>query len=219
MDILKVISNIKEECPICGIEKNITYGEIKEILKVRGEDIEITTRIHYCPDGDHSYYSIDDEDDKFQLAYAEYRKRKGLLQPHEIKQIREKYGLSQKSFARLLGWGEVTVHRYESGAIQDSVHNDLLLLIRGLEDFKKYFTMKRNSIEPEIAKKVENKIIEIEREWLSRTSNLLIKMFSSEREGNVSMLATKIFIGPYYKEYKKASQYCECANEELALAA
>jgi len=219
MTTFKEISKIRAECPVCEADKDLVYGTIKEVLNVRGEDIDVESMIHYCPEGDHYFYTVEDEESKFQTAYYEYRKRRGLLQPYEIKQIREKYGLSQKNFARLLGWGEVTIHRYESGAIQDSVHNDLLLLIRGLEDFKKYFIIKRNSIEPEIAKKVENKIIEIEREWLSRTSDLLIKMFSSEREENVSMLATKIFMAPYYKEYKKASPYCECANEELALAA
>ncbi len=215
MDILKVISKIKEECPICGIEKNIIYGEIKEVLKVRGEDIEVTTRVHYCPDGDHSFYSIDDEEDKFQLAYTEYRKRKGLLQPQEIKQIREKYGLSQRSFARLLGWGEITIHRYESGAIQDDVHNDLLLIIRELENFKKYFTTKRNSIEPYLARKVEKKIVEIEREWISRTFNLLVR-FSMQKKENI-LLATRIPMPLYYWEHNKSSQYC--ANEELAQAA
>lgn len=218
MDMLRIISRIREECPICGIEKNIIYGEIKEGLKVRGEDIEVFTRVHYCPDGDHSFYSIDDEDEKFQLAYTEYRKRKGLLQPIEIKQIREKYGLSQRAFARLLGWGEITIHRYESGAIQDDVHNDLLLMIRELENFKKYFITKRNSIEPAIANKVENKIIEIEKERISRTFDLLIKLFSSEKQKNI-LLASKIFMAPYYWEHSKSSQYRECANEELALAA
>ena len=44
---------------------------------------------------------------------------KGFLQPEEIEKIRKQYGLSQKNFARLLGWGDITIHRYESGAIQD----------------------------------------------------------------------------------------------------
>lgn len=218
MDMLRVISEIKEECPICGSERNITYGEIREVLKVRGEDIEVATRIHYCPDGDHSYYSVDDEEDKFQSAYTEYRRRRGLLQPYEIRQIREKYGLSQKNFARLLGWGEITIHRYESGAIQDSVHNDLLLLIRELENFKKYFVGKRGSIEPEISKKVENRIFEIEKEKISRTFDLLIKLFPHEKQENIS-LSTKMLLDSYPWEYTRTSPYCECANEELALAA
>lgn len=37
------------------------------------------------------------------------------LTPQDIKDIRDKYGLSQKSFARLLGLGEASISRYEKG--------------------------------------------------------------------------------------------------------
>lgn len=35
--------------------------------------------------------------------------------PEEIKKIREQYGLSQRSFAKLLNWGDKTICRYENG--------------------------------------------------------------------------------------------------------
>lgn len=37
------------------------------------------------------------------------------LTPQDIKDIRAKYGLSQRSFARLLGLGEASLARYEKG--------------------------------------------------------------------------------------------------------
>ena len=42
-------------------------------------------------------------------AYNEYRRRHKLLLPEEIKKIREQYGLSQRSFAKLLNWGDKTI--------------------------------------------------------------------------------------------------------------
>ena len=39
-----------------------------------------------------------------------------LLTPEEIRQGREKLGLTQKQFANLLGVGEATVSRWETGA-------------------------------------------------------------------------------------------------------
>jgi hypothetical protein len=39
------------------------------------------------------------------------------------------YGLSQTTFSRWLGWGDITVHRYESGSPQDSAHNETLMLL------------------------------------------------------------------------------------------
>jgi putative zinc finger/helix-turn-helix YgiT family protein len=45
-----------------------------------------------------------------------FRRAAGLLAPEEIRQGREKLGLTQKQFANLLGVGEATVSRWETGA-------------------------------------------------------------------------------------------------------
>jgi putative zinc finger/helix-turn-helix YgiT family protein len=58
--------------------------------------------------------SIDDEAD--QQISAAFRRAARLLAPEEIRQGREKLGLTQKQFANLLGVGEATVSRWETGA-------------------------------------------------------------------------------------------------------
>ena len=60
--------------------------------------------------------------------------------PEEIKKIREQYGLSQRSFARLLNWGDKTICQYENGSIQDRAHNSLLLFLREPEKMRTYLT-------------------------------------------------------------------------------
>jgi putative zinc finger/helix-turn-helix YgiT family protein len=58
--------------------------------------------------------SIDDEADQ-QISVA-FRHAARLLTPEEIRQGREQLGLTQKQFANLLGVGEATVSRWETGA-------------------------------------------------------------------------------------------------------
>src|SRR5437764_12161785 len=58
--------------------------------------------------------SIDDEAD--QQISAAFRREAKLLSPEEIRQGREKLGLTQKQFANLLVVGEATVSRWETGA-------------------------------------------------------------------------------------------------------
>jgi putative zinc finger/helix-turn-helix YgiT family protein len=219
MIMLKEISRSREECPVCETERDLVYGEIKEVLKVRGEDIEVTTRVHYCPDGDHSFYSINDEEDKFQLAYTEYRKRKGLLQPQEIKQIRETYGLSQRNFARLLGWGEITIHRYETGAIQDDAHNDVLESINSFEKFKEYIERKRRSTDSEIIRRIDNKIIEIERKKNIQAFNLWEKYSITKTKQNFLHPLIRTLMASDYLEPNKYFPYCANEERELAIAA
>ena len=56
----------------------------------------------------------------------------------EIRAIREQYGLSQRSFAKLLNWGDKTICRYENGSIQDKAHNSLLLFLREPQNMRAY---------------------------------------------------------------------------------
>ena len=58
--------------------------------------------------------SVDDDAD-CQISAA-LRREARLLSPDEIRQGRERLGLTQKQFANLLGIGESTVSRWETGA-------------------------------------------------------------------------------------------------------
>ncbi|MBY0525832.1 MAG: type II toxin-antitoxin system MqsA family antitoxin [Gemmataceae bacterium] len=58
--------------------------------------------------------SIDDEADR-QISAA-FRREARLLTPEEIRHGRDKLALTQKQFANLLGVGEATVSRWETGA-------------------------------------------------------------------------------------------------------
>ena len=59
-----------------------------------------------------------------------YRKGHNLLTSDEIVAVRENYGLTQVETARLLGWGEATIARYESKAIQDEAYDTMLRIIK-----------------------------------------------------------------------------------------
>lgn len=207
----KEISKIHKECPVCEIERDLIYGETRDILNVRGLDIDVASKIYYCPDRDHFFYSFEDEEAKFQYAYREYKKRKGLLQSEEILQIREQYGLTQKSLAALLGWGDVTPSRYETGAIQNDSNNSLLLMIRDFDGLKNLFKLKKDILEPSIAKDIEEKIAAIE-------INSATKVFSmSKQTQSLPVAPIQSAIGLYYPSHNDNSQ--ACSNNELALAA
>jgi len=66
--------------------------------------------------------------------------------------------LSQRALSRLLGWGEITIHRYESGAIQDNVHDSLLRLIEDPQNIKKFFEANRDKLPAYIAARLEKRI-------------------------------------------------------------
>ena len=110
-------------CTKCLLECEPTIVAKKETFPVRGEAVEVDTRVGVCPTcgEDVSVESLDEE--ALAAAFAAYRERHWLLSPKEMKSIRAQYDLGQRAFALLLGWGELTLHRYESGSLQDSAHD------------------------------------------------------------------------------------------------
>ncbi len=74
-----------------------------------GDDIEIEIQVLICSNCGNELYDEELDSQTLLKVYNEYRKKHKLLLSDEIKNIRETYGLSQRSFAKLLNWGEKTI--------------------------------------------------------------------------------------------------------------
>ena len=106
---------MKKYCEECGREVETKIITKKEVYTVLGEDIEVQAQVLVCADCNEEFYCEELDNATLVNAYNVYRKRHELLLPDEIKQIRELYGLSQRSFSKLLNWGDKTIHIYENG--------------------------------------------------------------------------------------------------------
>ncbi|MDE6618962.1 MAG: DUF4065 domain-containing protein [Lachnospiraceae bacterium] len=108
-----------------------------------------------------------------------YRKRHNLLTSDEIVAVRENYGLTQIEAAKMLGWGEATIARYESKAIQDEAYDTMLRIIKE-DPFKAITFLDKNSDkfpEPkrmQIRAKMVERLDSYGKEFLSR------QIFASE---------------------------------------
>ncbi len=151
-----LVESIVMSCPICGgthmVEKRLR--ETQALFK--GEVINYEEVYYLCD-------KADDEENEFVPAKVmdsnllkvrdAYRTIKGLLRSNEIAEIRSYYSLTQSEFAALLGWGEVTVTRYESKTIQDETYDNVMRMVREnsmlaleyLDKHKDRFTDKRYS--------------------------------------------------------------------------
>lgn len=152
----------EDECPLCEGVRQLVYGSQTETVKVRGKEVEVDVKLYYCPTGDHYFQNLDDDEERIQKAYREYRRRSGYLQPEEIRQLREQYGLSQRAFAEFLDWGVMTIQRAESGALLDSGNNSLLVFLREDDNFIRYYKSRKSSLSEKVLIKIERKIKELE---------------------------------------------------------
>ena len=122
-------------CPSCGEERDVIIKNEKEAYPVKNEPTEIQAQISYCRHCGEQIWNEELDPENLQAAYRKYRTDHGLLQPEEIKAIRENYALTQTAFAKILGLGEKTIARYETGSLQDLAQNNLIELTRLPEAF------------------------------------------------------------------------------------
>jgi putative zinc finger/helix-turn-helix YgiT family protein len=121
---------MKGICPNCEKETDLKLIRSTEEIKVRGEPIKVDVEYYKCLTCGEEFEDPRSDDDPLDKAYREYRKRHGMIQPEEMRSLRKRYGLTQAEMAKLLGWGAITLSRYENGALQDEAHEKILRLIR-----------------------------------------------------------------------------------------
>lgn len=137
---------MKKYCEVCGKEVNTRIITKSEEYVVCGDSIVVDAQVLVCAECGEEFFCEELDNATLANAYNEYRKRHLLLLPEEIAEIRKQYGLSQRSFAKLLNWGDKTICRYENGSIQDKAHNSLLLFLREPENMRTYLTDNEVSI-------------------------------------------------------------------------
>lgn len=120
---------MKGFCPSCQKESELTPIHRVENLSIKGENISVDVKFFVCTECNEEFDDPDPEYDPLALAYQEYRKRKGMVQPQDIRAFREKYEITQRELSELLGFGGATLSRYENGALQDQTHDTILHLV------------------------------------------------------------------------------------------
>jgi putative zinc finger/helix-turn-helix YgiT family protein len=121
-------------CPYCEEQREVEVVKKIEKVDIRGELIEVSASHYKCKKCGGEFEDPKGGYDFVEKAYEEYRRRHGLMQPSEMKGFRKKYGLTQAELSKLLGWGLVTLSRYENGALQDDVHDKMMRLAMSPEN-------------------------------------------------------------------------------------
>ena len=172
---------MKKYCEECGKEVQTKIITKKESYDILGESIEVNAQVCVCADCGEEFYCEELDNATLVSTYNEYRKKHKLLLPDEIKKIREQYGLSQRSFAKLLNWGDKTICRYENGSIQDKAHNSLLLFLREPENMKTYLTENEVILNEKQKAKLLETIGKLEQNREYRTGQSFFNIFFSKK--------------------------------------
>lgn len=147
---------------------------------IKGEPIEILEKVRTNLKNNEDIFDEELENKNLENIYNQYRKKHSLLTPNRIKETREKYGVSQRAFSRILGWGEVTIHRYETGALQDRSHNDALVLLESPNNMKILLENNKNKINRKDYINIKENLQKLMKDDIDKTleKNITIKYFN-----------------------------------------
>ena len=115
-------------CPNCEKDTEQKFVDKVEEISIRGEMIPIHMEYYHCEECGEDFEIPRHDYNPLDAAYREYRNRKGMVQPEEIKKFRKELGLTQKEFSEILGIGIATLNRYENGALQSDAHDQAIRL-------------------------------------------------------------------------------------------
>jgi len=122
-------------CDVCNRYREKSIVSKKETFNVKGEKVTISANVVTCTHCKNTIYEHDLDKNNLRKAYEKYRRRKGLLSVEQIKEIRKKYGFSQRGLSSILGWSPTTIARYEVGSLPSLAHNEQLKRIKDDQDY------------------------------------------------------------------------------------
>lgn len=96
--------------------------------EIRGLRVEVEDRVNVCDSCGFVTIPLARADEHGRLVDATYRQMAGILSAGEIRNARQRLGMSQREFAEYLGVGEASVKRWETGVLPDKSSSDLIRL-------------------------------------------------------------------------------------------
>lgn len=118
----------KAFCNNCNQYVNYTIKK-SFIKEYKGTTLNVEENIPVCEVCGEELFIPEIENENLKRLYDEYRKLSGIISPEQIISFRRKYGISQRELVAILGWGKMTINRYERGSLPNQSHSDVLKTI------------------------------------------------------------------------------------------
>jgi putative zinc finger/helix-turn-helix YgiT family protein len=128
------------------------------ILEYRKDPFEILYHYYQCVDSGEKFTTTEIDTLNINQVHNKYREKYGLPFTDEIRDIREKYGLSATKMSEVLGLGVNVYRNYEAGEMPSVATGRLIRLAQVPEEFRRLLEMSRNALEPAEFERVKKKV-------------------------------------------------------------
>ncbi|MBR6688598.1 MAG: DUF4065 domain-containing protein [Clostridia bacterium] len=161
---------MKVYCPYCREEKEYII-ETREVKEFRGKEIDTYENVAMCKTCKNDLYVNELETENSKRIYEAYRQTENIIKPQDIIDLRSKYDISQRELTAILGFGKMTINRYERGGVPTKSQSDYIKLL--IENESKFIEkVKEAYSKNNITKKTYEKIMSKENYEECNTNNL-----------------------------------------------
>ena len=119
---------MREYCPYCKKEVNYKI-EKRDVKEFRGIEIDTYENVAVCKECHQDLYVNEIEEKNNERIYELYRAKANIIKPQDIVDLRKKYDISQRELTAILGFGKMTINRYERGGIPTKSQSDYIRLL------------------------------------------------------------------------------------------
>ena len=119
---------MREYCPYC--KKEVDYKiENRDVKEFRGIEIDTYENVAVCKECHQDLYVNEIEEKNNERIYELYRAKANIIKPQDIIELRKKYDISQRELTAILGFGKMTINRYERGGVPTKSQSDYIRLL------------------------------------------------------------------------------------------
>ena len=124
---------MKVYCPYC--RKDVEYKVEKRLIKeFKGVKINTFENVGMCLECNNDLYINLLERENNERIYSAYKEKSNIITGKDIIDFRNKYNISQRELTSILGFGKMTINRYERGDVPTKSQSDYLKLLIENED-------------------------------------------------------------------------------------
>lgn len=149
---------------IKGMSSPFTGGAVylvedTEVQDFRKEKYTVHVRYYVCKDTGEQFTTDEQDEQLCNELYNQYRTKHGIPFPDEIKQIRERYGLSYSQITKIVGFGQNQWKQYENGSLPSESNGKSIAAIRSREGMLSMLESSRNQFEESTFSKIKRNIL------------------------------------------------------------
>lgn len=202
-------------CEECQKMVVFTITERKNIIrKIRGEVIIVDEKVAVCSECGNDILNKPLDNENLKNSFKKFAETHDLISIDEIKRIRQKYNINQKLFSKSLGFGEITIQRYERGALPTKAFSQIIKQSDKPEKYLEILEQNKNKITEnefvEIKKKIErflpketpikNKLVTVSVSFIDK-EDALIRKYVKMHNMDISTFIRQAVIEKIENEY------------------